>query len=101
MTELVLSSGGIAVAACRKPESMSDLSSKYDSSKLLVVKMDVNEQNDIDSGFAKAKEAFGRIDVVFNNAGYSLIGETEAVPLEKAKALFEVGSRWPRKERSH
>lgn len=38
--------------------------------RLLVLKLDVKELQDIIDGFAKAKEVFGRIDVVFNNAGY-------------------------------
>lgn len=35
-----------------------------------MLKLDVKALQDIIDGFAKAKEVFGRIDVVFNNAGY-------------------------------
>ena len=37
-----------------------------------------------------AKAAFGRVDVVFNNAGYGVAGEAEVVPLEPARAMFDV-----------
>ncbi|KAF9221717.1 NAD(P)-binding protein [Gyrodon lividus] len=45
------------------------------------------------SGFGrsmKARQAFGRIDVVFNNAGQSMMGEVESVPEEDARRLFDV-----------
>lgn len=70
MTEHVLSKGDIAVATLRKPSALSDLTAKYGKDKLLVVKLDVTQLQDILDAFAKAKEVFGKIDVVYNNAGY-------------------------------
>jgi NAD(P)-dependent dehydrogenase (short-subunit alcohol dehydrogenase family) len=46
--------------------------------KTLVVPTDVTDEKQVRALFAKAKEAFGRLDVLFNNAG---IG-APAVPLE-------------------
>jgi len=37
-----------------------------------------------------AVDAFGRIDVLLNNAGYGLLGLIEETPLEKYRAMFEV-----------
>ncbi|KAJ7465257.1 hypothetical protein FB451DRAFT_1561608 [Mycena latifolia] len=39
---------------------------------------------------AVAKKAFGRIDIVFNNAGVGATGEIEGTPDELARSLFEV-----------
>lgn len=70
MTKYVLSQGDIAVATLRKPEAISTLTTKFGTDKLLVLKVDVTKAQDITDAFARAKQAFGRIDVVYNNAGY-------------------------------
>ncbi|KIM89540.1 hypothetical protein PILCRDRAFT_190256 [Piloderma croceum F 1598] len=89
MSEYLLAKGVIVIAAVRKPESMKEHQAKYGSDKLLVVKVDVQIQEDIDAAFKKAEETFGRIDVVHNNAGYSAVGEVEAMPMSDGKAMFE------------
>ena len=90
MVEYVLSKGDIAVATLRKPEVLDDLKSKHPASKLLILKLDVTKPEDITEAFTKTQEVFGRIDVVFNNAGYGIVGEIEATPEDVARALFEV-----------
>jgi len=90
MTEYLLAKGDIVIAAVRKPESMRKYQVAYDTDKLLVVKVDVKNQEDVDSAFKKAEETFGRIDVVHNNAGYSAVGEVEAMPMLDGKDMFEV-----------
>lgn len=89
MTEHVLSQGDIAVATLRKPAVLADLARKYTKDRLLVVKLDVTNKAEIQSAFAAARAAFGRVDVVFNNAGYSVLGELESVPEETARTLFD------------
>ncbi|EPS99568.1 NAD-binding protein [Fomitopsis schrenkii] len=89
MTERVLSQGDIAVATLRKPAALADLAQKYPKDRLLVVRLDVTNKAEIISAFAAARAAFGRVDVVFNNAGYSVLGEVESVPEETARTLFD------------
>jgi NAD(P)-dependent dehydrogenase (short-subunit alcohol dehydrogenase family) len=56
-----------------------------------VLKVDVTSQADIDHAFARTKEVFGKLDVVFNNAGaVSVLGEAEMIPIDDARALFDV-----------
>ncbi|KZT74490.1 NAD(P)-binding protein [Daedalea quercina L-15889] len=90
MTELVLSKGDIAVATLRTPSVIDDLASRYGKDRLLVLKLDVTKPQEITDAFATAVKHFGRIDAVFNNAGYGVFGETEAVPEDVARQMFEV-----------
>lgn len=90
MIEYVLNKGNIAVATLRKPEVLDDLRANYPPTQLLILKLDVTNPQDITDAFQKTKEVFGRIDVVFNNAGYALIGEVEGTSEEAARSLFEV-----------
>ena len=72
-----LDKGDIVVATARRLEALDDLKSRYPGERLLLVKLDVTKPEDITEAFQRAKVALGRIDVVFNNAGYSLGGEVE------------------------
>jgi len=89
MTELVLKRGDIAIATLRKPEMLDDLASQYGSDRLLLIRLDVTKISDIINAFAKAKETYGRINIVFNNAGYGICGEVESIPDDLGRSLFE------------
>ncbi|KAK7457198.1 hypothetical protein VKT23_010496 [Stygiomarasmius scandens] len=90
VVEHVLSRGDIAVATLRKPSAISDLASQYDSTKLLILKLDVTNPAEIKAAFSKVKETYGRLDVVYSNAGFGAVGETEGTPDDVARGLFEV-----------
>ena len=86
-----MSQGEIVVATLRKPEVLQELSANYPEDKLLVLKVDVTNQADIDHAFARTKEVFGRLDVVFNNAGAAgVMGEAEMIPIDDARAVIDV-----------
>ncbi|GAA6005763.1 hypothetical protein JCM10207_005325 [Rhodosporidiobolus poonsookiae] len=89
LVEAALAKGEIVVATLRKPEALDDLKSKYTSEQLLVLPLDVTDLGQVKAAFATAKETFGRLDVVVNNAGTTLIGELETTTDEQARALFE------------
>lgn len=55
-----------------------------------VLKMDVSDRTSIEDGISKLIEEQGRIDVLWNNAGYGLFGPVEEVKIEKAKYQFDV-----------
>jgi NAD(P)-dependent dehydrogenase (short-subunit alcohol dehydrogenase family) len=90
MTEYLLKQGHKVVATLRKPEVLSDLVSQYPPTQLVVVKVDVTQNAAIAAAFNKAQEAFGRIDVVFNNAGQMITAEVEAVNEADARGLFDI-----------
>ncbi|KAH7924636.1 NAD(P)-binding protein [Leucogyrophana mollusca] len=90
VTELALKSGDVVVATLRKPEMLADLVAKYPPTQLLVLPLDVTRPSEISAAFSKALEAFGRIDIVFNNAGYYVVAEAEGLSEENARGMFEV-----------
>ncbi len=76
---LALAKEGYAVALAGRRRDMLDETAKAAASKTLVVPTDIADPSAIKALFAKTKETFGRLDVLFNNAG---IG-APAVPLEE------------------
>ncbi|KAI0076329.1 NAD(P)-binding protein [Panus rudis PR-1116 ss-1] len=89
VTEIALSKGNTVVATARTPETLDDLRAKYPVDKLIILKLDVTRSEEITAAFEKIKETIGRIDIVFNNAGFIVYGEIEAVPHALARAQFE------------
>lgn len=70
---------GYAVAlAGRRKEPLEETAAEVADAKSLVVTADIRDPASIRTMFAKMKDAFGRLDLLFNNAG---IG-APAVPLE-------------------
>src|SRR3989441_1320918 len=76
----LMKEGYAAVFAGRRKDKLEETANegKSTGAKSLVVPTDVSDPAAINALFAKTKEAFGRLDVLFNNAG---IG-APAVPLE-------------------
>lgn len=82
--------GDSVVATSRTAAHLVSFESKAPPERLLTIRLDVTKSEEVAKGFAAAKEKFGRIDVVFNNAGYALSGELEGIPVEAARRNFEV-----------
>lgn len=82
--------GSKVVATCRNPDDLSALTDKYSSAQLIVLPLNVTVPEEIISAFARAVEAFGRVDVVYNNAGSGVMAEVEGTPDETARKHFEV-----------
>jgi NAD(P)-dependent dehydrogenase (short-subunit alcohol dehydrogenase family) len=86
----MLQKGDNVVATLRQPAVLDDLAKLYSKDQLLILPLDVTVPSDITAGFAKARETFGRVDIIFNNAGICLISEAEGMPDDEAKRLFDV-----------
>jgi NAD(P)-dependent dehydrogenase (short-subunit alcohol dehydrogenase family) len=85
---LALAGAGYAVVLAGRRRENLDTVAKETSGKTLVVPTDVKEPESIRALFAKTKEAFGRLDVLFNNAGIGMRGmPIEEVPLERWQAV--------------
>jgi NAD(P)-dependent dehydrogenase (short-subunit alcohol dehydrogenase family) len=81
---LALSREGYAVVLAGRRREMLEAVAKEAKGKTLAVPTDVTEPDSIRALFAKTKEAFGRLDVLFNNAGTGArAAPIEEIPLDK------------------
>ena len=72
---LALLAEGYAVAlAGRRPEALEDTAGRAPAAGPLVVRTDVTDPESVRALFARTVEAFGRVDVLFNNAGINVPG---------------------------
>lgn len=84
LTEAVLLKGGIVAVAARNTEKLDDLAARH-KDRLLVVKLDVANQDQIQRAVSDTVAKFGRIDVLVNNAGFGVTGATEAFTNEQVR----------------
>src|SRR6266568_3841251 len=74
----LMKAGYALVLSGRRPEPLQKTAAAGDRAKSLAVPTDVGNPASVKALFAKAKDSFGRLDLLFNNAG---IG-APAIPLE-------------------
>jgi len=83
-TARALAAGGAKVAlVARRADKLADVAAKIvaDGGRALAVEVDVTSQESVAAGGAAVREAFGRVDLVVNNAGVML-----AAPVEDVRA---------------
>jgi NAD(P)-dependent dehydrogenase (short-subunit alcohol dehydrogenase family) len=82
----LIKQGHIVYGAARRVDQMQDIVSAGGRA----LKLDVENEHDITSGVKKIISEQGKIDVLWNNAGYGLYGAVEDIPVADAKRQFEV-----------
>lgn len=88
LTEAVLKKGDRVVATARKPEQLGDLIEQYPQATK-AVPLDVTNLQEVGDAVKAAVDAFGRIDVLVNNAGYGSMGAIEEQSDEAIKQQFD------------
>jgi NAD(P)-dependent dehydrogenase (short-subunit alcohol dehydrogenase family) len=88
LAKLLIGRGYRVVASARDPATLADLVQGHDATAL-AVKLDVDKASDIAAALAAAKEKFGGVDVLVNNAGYGYLSAVEEGDDEDIRAMFE------------
>ncbi|MGD9661856.1 MAG: oxidoreductase [Porticoccaceae bacterium] len=89
ISEHVIRRGGFLLATARDPATLRDLVD-ISPDRTAVAKLDVTSNDDITTAIAFAKNRFGRIDVLVNNAGYGFIGAVEEASDDEIHHQFDV-----------
>ena len=93
-TEAILKRGDKVAATARNLASIADLNQKY-GENVLTLEFDVTDHEQAKKAVEQAYAHFGRLDIVFNNAGYSLVGTIEEAKTDEVRALFETNVYGP------
>ncbi|UFH52718.1 SDR family NAD(P)-dependent oxidoreductase [Spirosoma sp. KNUC1025] len=93
-TEAALQRGDKVAATARNVESLADLKAKY-GDRVLTLALDVTNPEQVKSAVESAHAHFGRLDIVFNNAGYSLVGTIEEASADNIRALYDTNVLGP------
>jgi NAD(P)-dependent dehydrogenase (short-subunit alcohol dehydrogenase family) len=88
IAEAVLAAGHQLVATARDPGSVADLADRY-GRQVLPVALDVTDPDAAVAAVAAGTEAFGRIDVVVNNAGYANLASVEDITVDDFRAQVD------------
>ena len=88
LAKLILARGWKAVITARQVDQVTDLAEGY-SNTALVLPLDVTKKEQVTAAIAKARQTFGRIDVLVNNAGYGYFTSIEEGEEAKIRAQFD------------
>src|SRR5271170_5464190 len=88
IAEAVLESGDRLVATARDPRRLQDLTEKY-GEQVRIASLDVADEIAAYAAVQVAVGAFGRLDVVVNNAGYGDVAPFEQLSPERFKAVVD------------
>ncbi len=87
-TEAALERGDQVAATARSLASIADLKEKY-GDRVFTLELDVTKPDQAQAAVGQAHAHFGKLDIILNNAGYSLVGTIEEASADEVRALYE------------
>ncbi len=92
----LLKEGYSVVLAGRRPEPLAQVAKESGAgNRVLAAPTDVANAKAVTELFAKTKEKFGRLDLLFNNAGISAGGPIEDITFEQWKSVVDINLTGP------
>ncbi|MEW5812642.1 MAG: SDR family NAD(P)-dependent oxidoreductase [Actinomycetota bacterium] len=88
LVEAALKAGDTVAATARRPEQLADLV-EHHGERILPLALDVTDAAAAKIAVIAAKERFGNLDVIVNNAGYANVAPIETGSEEDFRAQFE------------
>ncbi len=84
--KLLAQNGYTVYAAARRMEKLREL----EVYGVIPVQMDIADNQSMEKGVQLISEQQGRLDILINNAGFAAYGTIEDMPVQEARAQFEV-----------
>jgi NAD(P)-dependent dehydrogenase (short-subunit alcohol dehydrogenase family) len=88
IAEAALSAGEYVVASARDPRALDELAARY-GEKMRAVALDVTDANAAERAVHTALDAFGRLDVLVNNAGFGHLAPFEQTTTDDFRAQID------------
>jgi short-subunit dehydrogenase len=90
LVKMLLDNGYRVAATSRDAHTLSQAVGLVDKERFLPMAVDLNNPDCIDESVQQTLTAFGRLDVVVNNAGYGMAGTLEEIPEQDIINIFKV-----------
>jgi NAD(P)-dependent dehydrogenase (short-subunit alcohol dehydrogenase family) len=88
LVQAALDAGDSVAATARRPEQLDDLVAVH-GTRIHPIALDVTDSAQASAAVSEAREQFGRLDVVVNNAGYANVSPIEYTADEDFRTQFE------------
>lgn len=88
LAKRVLQQGHRRAVTARNLDQIEDFVAEYPTAAKTIA-LDVSDPRQVSEAVAQAEEAFGRIDVLVNNAGYGYLASVEEGEDDEVRAMFE------------
>lgn len=88
LTVAALEAGDNVAATARRPEQLDDLVASY-GDRILPLRLDVTDPAQARDALGAARDRFGSVDVIVNNAGYANVSPIETTDDDDFRTQFE------------